>query len=727
MRFRILPPIGNTRSPLNIESLLNSLHKRLRRKTRVSLSLESIDGSVGYVVDIPPEERIAFLQELQDAYPGTVVRPMKEPPTGELTLHTSLHLSPDVLQIRTYDEFIDLADDRLFADPIAGLLASVRTGKSGRIRCSIKLTLKRAAPWRVRKAEAVARRYRHRFRSDRMQRLFIRMATNRRFTVRILANAVYIAARKEPFQTDPLKVSQNLFEAWLTVSVSSPLAAKPIAERKLREIAGAFGRFTDSDTRFIADPPRRKVKRSRPFLLTAKEAATLWHPLTESGDTVSRMDRPVFKEIEPPLILTSKEGACGTVLGRVKFRQQRSQFSIGVDDLRRHLLAIGKTGCGKSTFLMTVVRQQIEANRGVILFDPHGQLAEEVLNAIPKRRTNDVVYFDASDRVTPVAFNPLCGPPDADATLIADGVLTSFKNVFGFQDGSAPRLLHIFRNSLLSVIGTPRASLSAVQRLLVDANYRKCTIAQVTNPAVREFWLTEFNRWNDRDRTQYIASLQNKLGAFTTNERLQTILDGSRKGIVLRELMDESKILICNLSKGTVGHDASTLLGSLLLSSLQIAAMSRANIPEADRKDCVVVIDEFHSYLAEGNTTMADALAESRKYRTSYVLSTQMLEQLDTATLAGVLGNCGSILCMTVGPRDAEILAELLSSGLTTTDLMQTPKYHAYLRMLIDGAAHTFSMTTLPPPKYLSGRSVVVRRISQERHSSSAKSTHRIS
>ncbi len=302
--------------------------------------------------------------------------------------------------------------------------------------------------------------------------------------------------------------------------------------------------------------------------------------------------------------------------------------------------------------------------------------------------------FDAADKVAPVSFNPMVGPAGTYPVLVADGVLTSFKNVFGFDDGSTPRLLHIFRNCLLTLIGTPESSLACVQKLLVDANFRKSMVARVGNEAVREFWLTEFNRWNERDRTQYIASLQNKLGAFTTNERLQAILAGGKKGIRLRDIMDNSQILICNLSKGTVGHDASTLLGSLLLSSLQIAAMSRADIPEKDRTDCVVIVDEFHSYLTDGNSTMADALAESRKYRTSYVLSTQMLEQLDEQTLAGVLGNCGSTLCMTVGPRDAEILSSLLGSGITPEDLMRVPKYHGYLRMLSEGVPCTFSMTT---------------------------------
>nr|WP_255712597.1 DUF87 domain-containing protein [Rhodopirellula sp. JC740] len=531
-----------------------------------------------------------------------------------------------------------------------------------------------------------------------------------------------LARRDKPVVLDDPKFNEPLFECRLTVRVEVLKDSSSQVNRKRDEIVATLGRFN-------ADARLKESKQATTSLLSAREVATLWHPPTASGDSVARLQRTEFRELEPPQSLASRKGKFDqTTLGRVQYRRQRQQFGIETDDLRRHLLAIGKTGCGKSTFLFNLVRQQMEAGRGVVLLDPHGQLAEEILDVVPKHRTNDVIYLNAADRIAPVGFNPLVGPAATDATLIADGVLTSFKHVFGFDDGSAPRLLHIFRNSLLSIIGSPDASLVAVQRLLVDAVYRKSVVGRVENEAVRSFWSTEFNRWNERDRTQYIASLQNKLGAFTTNQHLRAILDCGQQGIQLRQVMDQSRILICNLSKGTFGHDASTLLGSLLLSSLQLAAMSRADIPEDDRNDSVIVVDEFHSYLADGNTTMADALAESRKYRTSYVLSTQMLEQLDQATLAGVLGNCGSTLCMTVGPRDAEILCRLLGSGLTPDDLMRIPKYHAYLRLLVNGAAHTFSMQTLPPPRYLPKRRDVVKRVSQEHFGNRLKhmrKTHR--
>ncbi|TWT51722.1 AAA-like domain protein [Thalassoglobus neptunius] len=697
-------------------SVLASIHGAIPSSLSISLWLKSDKGEVTFLVDLPDECERSFLQELQDVYPGCTVEPESERDdhtTEQECWNTELRVSPDVLSLLTFDQFVDETDNRSLADPVSGLLSILKSGRAGRVVPAIRLTIQPATRRRVAAAERVLRRFHHRFVVDSLQSTYLRWATHHLALYRVLAAILFrfVARDALPLESSA-KTDLKLFQCRLTVFVNVPIGQKQLAERRLIEMAGAFGRFTNATVKIHRFKPAQRERDKRAFLLSPREVATLWHPVTESGDAVSRVERPMFRELEPPVFLTSNKG---TVLGRVKFRQQKNQFAIDEDDLRRHMLAIGKTGCGKSTFLLNVVSQQVESNRGIILIDPHGELVDDVLSTVPKNRTNDVIYFDASDDSVVVGFNPMVGPIGADHTLVADGVLTSFKNVFGFDEGSAPRLLHIFRNTLLTLIGTRHASLANVQRLLVDANFRKSAIANVTNKAVREFWLSEFGQWNERDRTQYIASLQNKLGAFTTNERLQRIFDGDRKGIQLREVMDQSKILLCNLSKGQVGHDASTLLGSLLLSSLQIAAMSRADVAEDERPDCTVLVDEFHSYLSDGNTTMADALAESRKYRTSYVLSTQMLEQLDSATLAGVLGNCGSTLCMTVGPRDAEVLAELLGNRLATDDLMNIPKYHGYIRQLVNGAPHTFSMTTLSPPRQNRQRADLIRKVSRQR------------
>lgn len=711
--IEIRTPAGNTRGPAYTETLLLSLHEALEPADVVALNMQSRDGSVSLTAGLPAHLRSFFLHEFQDAYPGTVVKKINKRPATVCEYQFALRLLPDVFRMRDFDDFRDSVDQR-FTDPMAGLLAALRTGQSGRLNCSLELEVRRSTNHWRRSIERTAKRLSMGFRNRRLRKLYSQATAHRHPAIRWCGRVIGTIARRSSNVEPEAKTSEALFECFLTVLIQTD-APEAIAVRRHREIVAALARFNKEAT-FVEEKYDHRQRRG--FALTAKEIATLWHPLTASGDAVSRMLRSTFREMEPPAVLASMKDSFGaTVLGRACYREQRNQCHIGADDLRRHLIAIGKTGCGKSTFLFNMVRQQMESGRGVVLIDPHGQLAQEVLDVVPKRRTNDVIYFDASDRIAPVGFNPMIGPPGTDSTLVADGVLTSFKNVFGFDEGSAPRLLHIFRNCLLSLIETPHASLMHVQRMLVDANFRKTIVARVQNDTVREFWLTEFNRWNERDRTQYVASLQNKLGAFMTNQRLRAILEAGQEGIQLRQIMDGSGILICNLSKGTFGHDASTLLGSLLLSSLQIAAMSRADIPERDRTDCVVVVDEFHSYLAEGNSTMADALAESRKYRTSYVLSTQMLDgQLDSATLAGVLGNCGSTLCMTVGPRDAEVLSGLLGSRLIPEDLMRIPKYHGYLRMLIDGAPHTFSMTTMPPPKYLTKRAGILRRVSRQRY-----------
>lgn len=702
MHLQIETPTGNTRGPVHMESLLKTIHRANTKRCPLTLCFESRNGRVGLSVDCPDSLRSYFTQELQDAYPGSKVSIKKRSPPRieQIVWSTELRKVPDVLPTRTWESFVDETETRKFADPIAGLLAAIRTGASGRIDCRVELQIRPATPARLRTAKRIFAAIHRRFRSHILRDAYLQLSTHPRYALRYLAWLIGRLATNRVSGNGSEFAVDSVFECQLLVATRAPADAAQIANKKLREIAGAFGRFNGNDITFDADEIRiGRRHRHRGFLMSVREVATIWHPPTESADEVSRIQRPAFREIEPPVELTNRMiGPSDTILGRVCYRDQKNLVPIAMDDLRRHLIVIGKTGCGKSTFLLNIVRQQMEKNRGTVLFDPHGQLAEEVIECVPRRRKNDLVYFNAADPAVPVTFNPLVGPAGTDPTLIADGVLTSFKNVFGLDAASAPRLLHIFRNTLLSLIGTPNASLASVQRMLVDAMFRKSMIANIQNQAVREFWITEFNRWNERDRTQYVASLQNKLGAFTTNERLNRILSPHRKGIVLRELMDKSKILICNLSKGTVGHEASTLLGSLLLSSLQIAAMSRADVAESERPDCVVVIDEFHSYLADGNSTMADALAESRKYRTSYVLSTQMLEgQLDSATVTAVLGNCGSAMCMTIGPRDAEALAQLLGTGLTQFDLMKIPKYHGYLRTLQRGKPDSYSLRTLPP------------------------------
>ncbi|MEP3479754.1 MAG: DUF87 domain-containing protein [Fuerstiella sp.] len=704
MYFRLLTPTGNRRGPVFTENVLRALHQADHRRHGITLRLDSIGGSTQLGVEFPADLRAVVISGLQDSYPGMEAHPSESLPVASMPFQweCALRKDVDVFSLMTSDRFTDEVFRNDFADPLSGVLSSLQSGRAGRMGFSVELSIRPATKRRLKQATRLRLRLRRAFWPASAKTWYLKLAMSSSKLRRAAATLPLLCSHRSPSaENDQESSLPATFECHLVLRVAATENVRQIALKRLSEIAGTFARFQSGESQLVTGPvmavtPRRR-SRGRGFLMNVAEIASMWHPPTETTDSVARVSRGNFRELEPPNELAAVGDREGTVLGRVVFRNERTRIKISHDDLRRHLFVIGKTGTGKSTFLLNVVRQQMESGRGVILIDPHGQLADEVLSCVPKRRKNDVVNFDVSNVSRLPAFNPMVGPSGADPTLTADAVLTSFKNVFGFDEGSAPRLLHIFRNCLLALVGTPEANLASVQRLLIDELFRKSLIARISNDAVREFWLTEFQRWSARDRTQYIASLQNKLGAFTTNERLNTILNPTtkRRGIVLRDVMDSSKILICNLSKGQVGHDASKLLGSLLLSSLQVAAMSRADIPEHERTDCTVVIDEFHSYLAEGNSTMADALAESRKYRSNYVLSTQMLDgQLDSATLAGVLGNCGSSLCMTVGPKDGALMAELLGKGLTPEDLMQIPKFHGYLRLLVDGVPKTMSIKT---------------------------------
>lgn len=714
--LRILSPIGNTRGPDYTESAIRSLYPR---GEEFSLFIESESGRTGLAATVSKEAQSFLRCELQDAYPGVRIEPAsgsQMPNTN--TWYNELYLHPDFLAIKTYEQFQDAADNRSLSDPLIGLLAAAQTGASARFRARIELRARPATPARIHSAKGTAQRLRQGFKSIRWQMLFVRFSASNNCIARWLAAILYVLGHGSLFPIESKKANELLFECRLICHVRGPSDAVTVAKAKLAEMASAFGRFSDGQTSFQASKIKSGSPRSRRrgFLLTPTEIATIWHLPTVASDSTARVSRPDFRELEPPLLLqTRNRQSSDVLLGRTRFRQENHQIHMPLDDLRRHMLVLGKTGCGKSTFQLNVARQQIEAGRGMVLIDPHGQLAEQLLDTVPKNRTNDVIYFNAADHQSPVGFNPLRGPNDTRPNLLADAVLTSFKNVFGFDRGAAPRLLYILHHCLLTLIGTEWDSLQNIQRLLVDAGFRSRIIGSIRNQSVREFWLKEFGRWSERERTENIASLQNKLGAFSADEQLQAILN-AEKGIILRDVMDQSKILICNLSQGTLGHDASKLLGSLILSNLQIAAMSRANIPESERVDSIVMLDEFHVYLDEGNTNMADALSQSRKYGTSYVLASQFLDQLDSSTLSSVLGNCGSLLCMTVGPKDANTLVELLGHGLAIEDLMRIPMYHGYMRMLLDGVPYTLSMTTQPPPRSQPNRAGIIRRVSRERY-----------
>ena len=381
-----------------------------------------------------------------------------------------------------------------------------------------------------------------------------------------------------------------------------------------------------------------------------------------------------------------------TYFARTNFRNERKAFGIKRADRRSHIYVIGKTGTGKSTLLETLSRQDIVNGEGLALLDPHGDLVEKVLRAVPDKNKGDLIYFNVPDN--PLGFNPLEKVAPEKRTLAAAGLLDAFKKIWA--DSWGPRLEHILRNAFLALLDQPEATLADVLRLLDDLTFRREICSRVYNSQVRDFWLREYENYPIRLRAEAIAPIQNKVGAFLTDPVLNRILTQKRSDFDLRHVMDEGKILLVNLAKGKIGADASSLLGALLVTKIGLAGLSRADVPEETRRDFYLYLDEFQNL---ATLSLANMLSELRKYRVNMVLSHQYLSQLDPQVKDAILGNTGTIISFRLGLTDAEMLAGEFYPFFSARDLINLPNYHIYLRLMIDGVvSQPFSAGTLLRP-----------------------------
>lgn len=384
------------------------------------------------------------------------------------------------------------------------------------------------------------------------------------------------------------------------------------------------------------------------------------------------------------------------------FRNQRRKFGIKRDDRRRHMYVVGKTGMGKTVMLQNMIVQDIARGEGVAVVDPHGELVEGLLNTIPKNRINDVVYFNPADLEYPIAFNILESVDDEYKHLVSSGLMGVFTKIWANMWSA--RMEYILNNCILALLDSPGNTLLGINRLLVDKDYRRKIVDKIRDPVVKAFWVDEYANYNERFRTEAIAPIQNKVGQFLSSSVIRNIVGQTRSTIDIRSIMDDKKILLMNLSKGRIGEDNSALLGAMMITKIQLAAMSRVNVPEEERKDFYLYVDEFQNFATE---SFADILSEARKYRLNLIIAHQYIAQLTSMSGTGsritkvkdaVFGNVGTIIVFRVGSPDAEDMIKEFEPYFVEEDLINLTKYHIYLKLMIDGvASKPFSATTLPP------------------------------
>jgi len=384
--------------------------------------------------------------------------------------------------------------------------------------------------------------------------------------------------------------------------------------------------------------------------------------------------------------------------GLTNFRNERKKFGIKTDDRRRHFYCIGKTGMGKSNLMENMAIQDIQQGRGIAYVDPHGEGAEKLLDFVPANRINDVVFFNPSDLDYPIAFNVMEKVDFRYRHLVAGGLMGVFKKVW--PDVWSARMEYILNNTILALLEYPESTLLGVNRMLADVDYREKVVSKITDPIVKSFWVTEYARYTQRYEIEATAAIQNKVGQFISNPLIRNLIGQVKSTINMRDIMDKEKILIMDLSKGRIGEDNSRLLGALLITKLQLAVMSRVDIPEEDRKDFYLYVDEFQNFATE---SFANILSEARKYRLNITLGHQYIAQLvngsDSRVRDAVFGNVGTMAVFRVGAEDAEFLEREFTPEFTAEDLVNLPKYNIYLKLMIDGiSGHPFSAETLAPP-----------------------------
>ena len=384
-----------------------------------------------------------------------------------------------------------------------------------------------------------------------------------------------------------------------------------------------------------------------------------------------------------------------TLLWETDYKNYDLRFWIKEEDKLRHCYIIWKTWMWKSTLISNMVRSDLISNKWVCIIDPHGDLIDTVLQYVPSWRINDVILFDVSDFDYPIWFNILQTKSEEEKNIVVSGIVATFKKLY--ENSWGPRLEYVLRNSLLSVINYPNATLLHLTRILTDKNFLNEVLEYVDDPIVLKFWKDEFMKRSDNFRNEAISPIVNKVWQFLSSPIVRNIFWQTRTKLDIRKIMDEGKILLVNLSKWKVGEDNASMIGSFLVTKFQIEAMGRADIPFNQRKPFYLYIDEFQNFATD---SFESILSEARKYKLSLIMANQYISQISENIKNAIFGNVGTIISFGIGYEDAEMISKQFKEAISSMDLLSLPKFRAYIKLMIDGViSDSFSMKTFPLPE----------------------------
>jgi len=482
------------------------------------------------------------------------------------------------------------------------------------------------------------------------------------------------------------------------------------------QYGNSFKLIKESPKRLVNDFIYRNFKENQKFILNTEELASIYHFPTPYLDTPN-INWLLAKKSPPPPNMSQS----GLLLGENIYRGVQTNIFLKEEDRRRHMYIIGMTGTGKSVLMGNLAIQDIKDGKGVCVIDPHGSLVESILPNIPKERLEDVIYFNPSDTQRPIGLNMLEANSAEQEDFAVQEMISIFYKLVSDPSMVGPMFEHNMRNAMLTLMADKEnpGTIAEIPRIFTDKAFQKYKVGKVTDPMVRSFWEQEMAKTSDFHKSEMLGYLISKVGRFIENAMMRNIIGQPKSGFNFREVMDQEKILLVNLAKGTTGEVNSNLIGLIIAAKLQMAALSRTDIPEDQRKDFYLYIDEFQNFITD---SIATILAEARKYKLNLILAHQYIGQLSESSgpegkgygnkiKDAVFGNVGTLVSFRIGVEDSEVLAKQMAPVIDEYDLMNIERFNAYVRLLVDNQPQkAFNIHTFPP---ISGSQSIVEEIKE--------------
>lgn len=703
---QIFASLGGSGSHVGI---LQKLFARKHAEKFFSFEIIAVNSSIHFFVALPPALETYVESQLTAQYPKVVLAPAVDWAPHFLSLpHACAQLVQSTyyfVPLKTHKEVRDL--DMLAS--VLGSLAKLPVDEA----VAIQIRIAPAGPsWQQHAAAVIARG---------------------------IADPVNVGKTKSHPQARLIesKMSQIGFFAAIRLVAVAPSESE--AGNLLQSLSGSFGVYAlgEGNQLSLVAPgfmqkkkfeaaiiARSSATAPRYQILNASELASLWHPPGLALSMIKNITWGARLTGEPPENLpissdNEQEQKEINFFGRTEFKNKPATFGIKREDRRKHLYVVGKTGTGKSTMIANMVINDMRNGEGVAVIDPHGDLADIILDYIPSFRINDVAYLDPSDSEYPFHLNPLEVKNDQYKELVASGIVSIFHKLYSYSWG--PRLEYILRNTILTLLHVDAATLMQVPELLTNDKYRENVVLKLSDQVLKNYWLNEYNKMPPQLKSEAISPILNKVGQFLSSTTIRSVVEHPVSTVDIEAMMNEGKIIIVNLSQGKLGEDNSALLGAMIITKIQLAAMNRVYQHEGERRDFYLYVDEFQNF---ATTSFIKILSEARKYRLDLTLANQYIGQIDEDVSKAIFGNAGSLVSFSVGASDARLLAKEFGSLYKEEELVGLGNYQTVMKLSIDNQTSTpFAAVTLPLPKSKNQNRDKIIRSSRERFAKKVRGT----